>query len=85
MMRVFYGMGKGNAHRDQCRGDDAHVGAGLCIGIGGVRIESQGGVTRMARRSSDHVAIEAEIDGVRSLGLDELRALWRTSQPPLRC
>ena len=37
MMRVFYGMGKGNAHRYQCRGDDAHVGAGLCIGIGGVR------------------------------------------------
>jgi len=39
MMRVFYGMGKGNAHRYQCRGDDAHVGAGLCIGIGGVRID----------------------------------------------
>ena len=38
-MRVFYGMGKGNAHRYQCRGDDAHVGAGLCIGIGGVRID----------------------------------------------
>lgn len=39
MMRVFYGMGKGNAHRYQCRGDDAHVGSGLCIGIGGVRID----------------------------------------------
>jgi DNA invertase Pin-like site-specific DNA recombinase len=39
MMRVFYSMGKGNAHRYQCRGDDAHVGAGLCIGIGGVRID----------------------------------------------
>lgn len=39
MMRVFYGMSKGNAHRYQCRGDDAHVGAGLCIGIGGVRID----------------------------------------------
>ena len=39
MMRVFYGMGKGNAHRYQCRGDDAHVGVGLCIGIGGVRID----------------------------------------------
>jgi hypothetical protein len=32
-------MAKGNAHRYQCRGDDAHVGAGLCIGIGGVRID----------------------------------------------
>ncbi|MER8596013.1 hypothetical protein NKH33_31555 [Mesorhizobium sp. M1182] len=39
MMRVFYGMAKGNAHRYQCRGDDAHVGAGLCIGIGGLRID----------------------------------------------
>ena len=39
MMRVFYGMGKGNAHRYQCRGDDGHVGSGLCIGIGGVRID----------------------------------------------
>ncbi|WP_247338365.1 recombinase family protein [Bradyrhizobium sp. CW4] len=37
--RVFYGMAKGNAHRYQCRGDDAHVGAGLCIGIGEVRID----------------------------------------------
>lgn len=39
MMRVFYSMGKGNVHRYQCRGDDAHVGAGLCIGIGGVRVD----------------------------------------------
>jgi hypothetical protein len=33
MMRVFYGMGKGHAHRYQCRGDDGRVGAGLCIGV----------------------------------------------------
>ena len=39
MMRVFYGQAKGNAHRYQCRGDDAHVGAGLCNGIGGVRVD----------------------------------------------
>src|SRR5687768_14516960 len=39
MMRVFYGMRDGHAHRYQCRGDDAHVGAGLCIGIGGVRVD----------------------------------------------
>ncbi|MBV8457062.1 MAG: recombinase family protein, partial [Acetobacteraceae bacterium] len=39
MMRVFYGQTKGHAHRHQCRGDDAHVGAGLCIGIGGLRID----------------------------------------------
>lgn len=38
-MRVFYGMRSGHAHRYQCRGDDSHVGAGLCIGIGGVRVD----------------------------------------------
>ena len=40
----------------------------------------------MTRRSTDYEAIEAEIDRIRSLGLDELRALWRTtlrSSPPL--
>jgi hypothetical protein len=40
----------------------------------------------MAQRSSDREAIEAEIDRVRSLGLDALRSLWRTtfrSSPPL--
>ena len=39
----------------------------------------------MLGRSSDREAIEAEIDRVRSLGLDELRTLWRTtlrSSPP---
>jgi hypothetical protein len=39
----------------------------------------------MARRSSDREAVEAEIDRVRSLGLDALRSLWRTtlrSSPP---
>jgi len=43
-------------------------------------------VTGMARRSSDRETIEAEIDRVRSLGLDELRTLWRTTfrSPPPR-
>jgi hypothetical protein len=39
----------------------------------------------MPHRSSDREAIEAEIDRIRSLGLDELRTLWRTtlrSSPP---
>jgi hypothetical protein len=40
----------------------------------------------MTHRSSDREALEAEIDRVRSLGFDELRALWRatlrTSPPP---
>lgn len=36
-------------------------------------------MTRMTRRSSDREAIEAEIDRVRSLGLDALRTLWRAT------
>ena len=39
----------------------------------------------MLRQASDREAIEAEIGRVRSLGLDELRTLWRTtfrSPPP---
>jgi Protein of unknown function (DUF2924) len=43
-------------------------------------------MTGMPRPTFDCEAIEAEIDRVRSLGLDGLRALWRTtfrsSQPP---
>ena len=39
MMRVFYGMRSGHAHRYQCRGDEAHAGSGLCIGIGGVSVD----------------------------------------------
>ena len=39
MMRVSYGMRSGHAHRYQCRGDEAHVGVGNCIGIGGVRVD----------------------------------------------
>ncbi len=59
MMRVFYGMGKGNAHRYQCRGDDAHVGAGLCIGIGGVRVD-RAVAQQILEAVSDH-AVEAAI------------------------
>jgi hypothetical protein len=42
-------------------------------------------VTGMPQRSPDRVAIEAEIDRVRSLGLHALRSQWRTTfrSPPL--
>lgn len=40
MMRVFYGMKSGRAHRYQCRGDEMRGATGLCIGIGGIRIEA---------------------------------------------
>jgi DNA invertase Pin-like site-specific DNA recombinase len=59
MMRVFYGMAKGNAHRYQCRGDDAHVGPGLCIGIGGVRIDRA--VALQILEAISHRAVEAAI------------------------
>jgi len=59
MMRVFYSMSKGNAHRYQCRGDDGHVGAGLCIGIGGVRID-RAVALQCLEAVSDH-AVEAAI------------------------
>ena len=59
MMRVFYGMGKSNAHRYQCRGDDQHVGSGLCIGIGGVRVDKAVAV-QIVEAVSDR-AVEAAI------------------------
>jgi hypothetical protein len=42
-------------------------------------------MTGMPRPSNDRAAIEAEIDRVRSLDVDSLRTLWRTtfrSSPP---
>ena len=39
-MRIFYKTQPGLSHRYQCRGDDAHVGAGLCIGIGGIGVDT---------------------------------------------
>lgn len=39
MMRVFYKTGYDESHRYQCRGDDGHVGVGLCVGVGGVGID----------------------------------------------
>lgn len=39
MMHVFYGARSGHAHRYQCHGDGTRQHKGLCIGIGGVRID----------------------------------------------
>jgi hypothetical protein len=39
MMRVFYGSLSGHAHRYQCKGDNDYNGTGLCIGVGGVRVD----------------------------------------------
>ena len=59
---------------DQSRRPEAQIQSG-----------SQGSVTSMPNSALDREAIEAEIDRVRSLGLDELRTLWRAtfrSPPP---
>jgi Recombinase/Recombinase zinc beta ribbon domain len=39
MMRVFYGMRSGHAHRYQCRGDVQAEYNGMCLGVGGVRVD----------------------------------------------
>ena len=59
VMRIFYGTRAGHAHRYQCRGDDAHVGAGLCIGIGGVRVD-RAMATKIIEAVSDR-AVDAAI------------------------
>jgi DNA invertase Pin-like site-specific DNA recombinase len=39
MMRVFYGMNSGHAHRYQCRGNVQGECNGMCLGVGGVRVD----------------------------------------------
>jgi Protein of unknown function (DUF2924) len=57
-----------------------------CDDVAGLRpAGAQGRVTAMPRPSFEREGIEAEIDRVRSLGVDSLRTLWRTtfrSSPP---
>ncbi|MEX3968676.1 recombinase family protein [Paraburkholderia sp. EG286B] len=59
MLRVNYGMRAGHAHRYYCRGDEAHVGAFLCIGIGGVRVDKAVAAS-ILEAVSEH-AVEAAI------------------------
>lgn len=57
MMHIFYGSTPTHAHRYQCVGDAA--GGGMCVGIGGVRVDQA--VTRsLLEAISDH-AVEAAI------------------------
>jgi hypothetical protein len=39
MLRVLYGTQTGHSHRYQCRGEDAQVRAGVCVAMGGVRLD----------------------------------------------
>jgi DNA invertase Pin-like site-specific DNA recombinase len=62
MMRVFYGMRSGHAHRYQCRGDAGHEHWGLCIGIGGVRVD-KAVAAQMLEAVAGH-AVEAALRAV---------------------
>ena len=73
MMRVFYGAQSGHAHRYQCRGDDAHVGAGLCIGIGGVRVD-QAVTALMLEAVSGHAVEAAMLAAERASATDDALA-----------
>lgn len=77
MMRVFYGQAKGHAHRYQCRGDDAHVGAGMCIGIGGLRID-RAIATQILEAVSDR-AVEAALLAADHVADPARRSLRRSS------
>jgi len=57
MMRVFYGMRSGHAHRYQCVGDRNHAATGVCIGIGGVRVD-RAVAAQLLEAVSEH-AVEA--------------------------
>lgn len=60
MMRVFYGMKSGHAHRYQCRGDEMRGATGLCIGIGGIRID-RAVASQIVEAISPH-AIDAAVE-----------------------
>jgi hypothetical protein len=65
MMRVFYGMQSGNAHRYQCRGDSALGAMAACIGIGGVRVD-RAVAAQIIEAVSPH-AIEAAIQAAQRM------------------
>ena len=62
MMRVFYGMRSGHAHRYQGRGDDMHVSVGICIGIGGIRVDRA--VAELLLEAVSSHAVDAAIKAV---------------------
>lgn len=77
MMRVFYGARSGHSHRYQCRGDDSHVGAGLCIGVGGVRVD-RAVANQLLDTVSDY-AVEAAMQAAEQAGRadDDVRLALR--------
>lgn len=62
MMRVFYGMRSGHAHRYQCRGDVQAEYKGMCVGAGGVRVD-RAVASQIIEAVSGH-AVEAALKAV---------------------
>jgi len=84
MMRVQYGSRSGHAHRYQCRGDSDQNATGLCIGVGGVRVDravaaqllaavSEHAVDAAIRACEQAVQADAEVRQARERELEEAR------------
>ncbi len=84
MMRVFYGSAASRSHRYQCRGDEAHGATGLCIGIGGVRIDravaaqileavSDCGIEAALRAADQAAQVDADVRQATQRELEEAR------------
>lgn len=78
MMRVFYGMMSGHAHRYQCGGGESYAGPRLCIGIGGMRVDRAVASTILDAVSERGVeaAIVAADRAARAI-TDVRQAMWR--------
>jgi DNA invertase Pin-like site-specific DNA recombinase len=88
MMRVFYGMRSGHAHRYQCRGDVQGEYKGMCVGVGGVRVDRAvaaqilqavaGHAVEAALRAHEQV-IQADADVRKSLERELEQARYEAS------
>jgi DNA invertase Pin-like site-specific DNA recombinase len=65
MMRVFYGMRSGHAHRYQCRGDVQAEYKGMCLGVGGVRVDRA--VAGQILEAVSHHAVEAALKALQQV------------------
>lgn len=65
MMRVFYGMRSGHAHRYQCRGDVQAEYKGTCLGVGGVRVDRA--VAGQIIEAVSHHAVEAALQALQQV------------------
>jgi DNA invertase Pin-like site-specific DNA recombinase len=70
MMRVFYGMASGHAHRYQCPGDSALATMTACIGIGGVRVD-RAVAASIVDAVSEHAVQAAILAARRAVQADE--------------